>query len=113
MKALSKLASAVLLVALVLAAFPTIGASTAQAAPCDWAQFIADVTVPDGTTYTPGATFQKTWRLKNIGYCTWTTSYALVFDSGQQMGASSSVTYAHRCGSRPDRGLDCRYDCAQ
>jgi hypothetical protein len=91
MKALSKLASAVLLLALVLAAFPSMGASTAHAWTCDWAQFIADVTVPDGTTYAPGATFQKTWRLKNIGNCTWTTSYALVFDSGNQLGAASSV----------------------
>ncbi len=58
---------------------------------CDWAQFIADVTVPDGTTYAPGTAFTKTWRLKNIGTCTWTTSYALVFVSGSQMGAPSAV----------------------
>lgn len=91
MKSLSKLVSAILLLALVLAVFPAFGASTAQAATCDWAQFITDVTVPDGTTYTPGTTFQKTWRLRNIGTCTWTTSYSLVFDSGQQMAASNSV----------------------
>ena len=93
MKSLSKLASAILLLALVLAAFPAMGASTAQAATCDWAQFIADVTVPDGTFYTPGAAFTKTWRLKNIGNCTWTTSYALVFDSGEKMGAPSAVNF--------------------
>lgn len=93
MKSLSKLASAVLLLALVLAAFPSVGASTAQASTCDWAQFIADVTVPDGTTYSPGATFQKTWRLKNIGNCTWTTSYSLVFASGEQLGAPSAVNF--------------------
>jgi hypothetical protein len=93
MKALSKLASAVLLLALVLGAFPSLGASTAHAWTCDWAQFIADVTVPDGTTYAPGATFQKTWRLKNIGTCTWTTSYSLIFDSGNQLGAPSAVNF--------------------
>ena len=93
MKALSKLASAVLLLALVLTAFPSMGASTAHAWTCDWAQFIADVTVPDGTTFAQGATFQKTWRLKNIGTCTWTTSYALVFDSGNQLGAPSAVNF--------------------
>lgn len=93
MKSLSKLASAIVLLALVLGAFPAMGASTAQAATCDWAQFIADVTVPDGTTYAPGTTFTKTWRLKNIGQCSWTTSYALVFDSGQQMGAPSAVNF--------------------
>ena len=52
----------------------------------DRAQFVADVTVPDGTRYDPGATFTKTWRLKNIGTCTWTTSYTLVFDSGDADG---------------------------
>ena len=60
MKSLSKLASAVVLLTLMLSAFPAMGVSTAHAATCDWAQFIADVTVPDGTTYVPGATFQKT-----------------------------------------------------
>ncbi|MBN1450320.1 MAG: hypothetical protein JW963_04830 [Anaerolineales bacterium] len=93
MKSFTKLASAVLLLAIVLAAFPAMGVSTARAATCDWAQFVADVTVPDGTTYTPGATFRKTWRLKNIGTCTWNTSYSLVFDSGEKMGAPSAMNF--------------------
>ena len=29
--------------------------------------FVADVTVPDGTIFSPGAAFTKTWRLKNAG----------------------------------------------
>ena len=41
----------------------------------------------------PGATFTKTWRLKNIGPCTWTTSYKLVFFSGEMMGAVSSASF--------------------
>ena len=49
------------------------------------AQFVTDVTVPDGTTFAPGAPFTKTWRLKNVGTCTWTTSYAMVFDTGDKM----------------------------
>ena len=93
MKTISKLASAALLLALVFSAFPGMGAGTAHAATCDWAQFIADVTVPDGTTYAPGTTFRKTWRLKNIGSCTWTTSYALVFDSGERMGGPTAVNF--------------------
>jgi hypothetical protein len=63
----------------------------AAATPCDAAQFIADVTVPDGTSFAPGAAISKTWRLKNIGNCNWTTSYAIVFVSGSQMGAPASV----------------------
>ena len=93
MRSLTKLTSAVVLLALVMTVFPSMGASSAQASTCDWAKFIADVTVPDGTFYSPGATFTKTWRLKNIGNCTWTTSYALVFDSGEKMGAPSEVNF--------------------
>jgi fibronectin type 3 domain-containing protein len=83
-----------MLVALVLSFVPaaSIGTQSAAALPaCDWAQFVADVTVPDGTTFAANATFTKTWRLKNIGFCTWTTSYALVFDSGNNMGGPTSV----------------------
>jgi Ig-like domain from next to BRCA1 gene len=37
----------------------------------------------------PGATFIKTWRLKNVGTCTWTSGYLLVFDHGQSMDPSA------------------------
>jgi len=108
MKAISKLVSAVLLLVLVLGVFPAIGASTAQAATCDWAQFIADVTVPDGTTYAPGTTFRKTWRLRNIGTCTWTPAYALVFDSGEKMGAPTAINFPSNVtpGQTVDLSLD-------
>ena len=59
--------------------------------PCDRAQFVTDVTVPDGTKFAPGDDFVKTWRLKNTGSCTWTTSYALVFDSGDAMNGPASI----------------------
>ncbi len=61
------------------------------AATCDWAQFIADVTVPDGKVYKANETFDKTWRIKNIGTCSWTTNYSLVFVSGTQMGAPAAI----------------------
>ena len=56
---------------------------------CDKAKFIADITVPDGTIFPPNKSFTKTWRIKNIGTCPWTTSYTLVFDSGEKMGGVS------------------------
>jgi hypothetical protein len=55
------------------------------------AEFVADLTVPDGSVYAPNATFVKTWRLKNIGATTWTPSYTTVFVSGDQMGAPASL----------------------
>ena len=66
---------------------------TIPPAACDKAQMVADITVPDGTVMLPGATFTKTWRLKNVGTCDWTTSYQLVFFSGEQMGGVSSVNF--------------------
>ena len=59
-------------------------------APCEQAEFVSDVTVPDGSEFAPGQTFIKTWRLKNTGSCTWTTSYRVVFDSGNVLGAPPS-----------------------
>ena len=65
--------------------------NVSAATPCNWAQFISDVSIPDGSPVSPGAVFTKIWRLKNIGSCTWTSSYALVFDSGSQMSGASPV----------------------
>lgn len=58
--------------------------------PCDRADFVTDVTIPDGTKLNPGESFVKTWRLKNSGSCTWTTSYRVVFESGNALGAPAS-----------------------
>jgi hypothetical protein len=85
-----RLATTLLLLALMVSVLPG-STTTAKAATCYWAQFIADVSVPDGTSYAPGTAFQKTWRLKNIGSCAWTTNdVSLVFDSGEKMGAPAS-----------------------
>jgi hypothetical protein len=58
---------------------------------CDKAAFVADINVPDGTYFAPGAAFSKTWRLKNAGSCAWTTDYRLVFYTGAQMGGPTSL----------------------
>lgn len=66
---------------------------------CDWAAYISDVSVPDGTTFAPGTQFTKTWRLKNIGTCAWTSAYSLVFVRGD--GLSSNATALISSGSVP------------
>ena len=53
--------------------------------------FIDDITVLDDTVFLPGQTFTKTWRLKNVGTCTWTTAYSLVFVDGNNLNATSPV----------------------
>lgn len=57
---------------------------------CDVAEFIDDVTIPDGTTLKPNEAFTKTWRLKNIGTCSWTSSYAVIFSSGDSMNGPAT-----------------------
>ncbi|MGA7193128.1 MAG: NBR1-Ig-like domain-containing protein [Anaerolineales bacterium] len=60
---------------------------------CDAAYFIKDVTIPDGTVLGRGVNFTKIWRIKNIGSCTWTRSYSVVFISGDGMSAPTIVWF--------------------
>lgn len=66
------------------------GQPTATPLPCNRASFVEDVTIPDNTNITVGKAFTKTWRLKNVGSCTWTSGYQLIFDLGDQMSGPSS-----------------------
>ena len=63
---------------------------TVAVTPCNRATFVADVTIPDGSTVNPGSTFKKTWRLQNSGTCTWTSGYTVVYVAGERMGAPES-----------------------
>jgi hypothetical protein len=71
------------------AATNTPGGATGQV--CDNAQFVSE-TIPDGTIEPGGASFVKKWQLKNIGTCTWNSSYAIVFLNGDALGAPSVVS---------------------
>ncbi len=55
---------------------------TTQTGACDNAQFITDVTFPDGAEVVANSPFVKTWRVKNLGPCTWSPSYRLIFGWG-------------------------------
>ncbi|MEJ5224513.1 MAG: NBR1-Ig-like domain-containing protein, partial [Anaerolineales bacterium] len=70
----------------------TPSATLPPAASCDRAAFVSDVTVPDGTTFTAGSNFTKIWRLKNVGTCTWTSDYRVVFANGDAMSAATVVS---------------------
>lgn len=74
---------------------PTVASATSAPAvsptsSCDAAQFVTDVTYPDGTAVNSGDAFTKTWRLKNVGSCSWTPSYALVFTGGEAMAGPAA-----------------------
>jgi hypothetical protein len=75
-------------------ATPTAPTQTAAPTPtltptvvCDQARFVEDVSIPDDSEFTPGATFTKTWRLQNTGTCTWTTDYRLVVSGKDALDA--------------------------
>ncbi len=70
-------------------ASPTI---TLTPLPCNRAQFVTDVTVPDGSEYTPNSHFNKIWRLRNAGTCSWDSAYTVVFDHGDRMSGPESFS---------------------
>jgi hypothetical protein len=78
-----------------LAATPTLKIT---APICDNSVFVADVTIPDNTVVTPGQTFTKTWSLKNVGTCNWSTAYKVAFLSGTAMGGVSTAIPAVTTG---------------
>ncbi|MGB9672654.1 MAG: NBR1-Ig-like domain-containing protein [Anaerolineales bacterium] len=67
--------------------------ATSPSGLCDQAQFIKDVTISDGSLLPAGASFTKIWRIKNIGYCTWTEDYALRYVDGDFMGVSKTYPF--------------------
>lgn len=67
-----------------------------------------DVTIPDDTRMQPDQSFTKTWRLQNVGACTWDESYDLVWFSGERMGAPQSVPLRGRV--RPGDVVDLSVD---
>jgi hypothetical protein len=84
--------------------FPTVSGITAvvqspvPVSRCDAASFVTDVTYPDGSVVARGGGFVKTWRIKNVGTCTWSPSYAVVFVSGDPMSGPSSVSLPGNVG---------------
>lgn len=49
--------------------------------------FLRDVSVPDGTHFSPGETIEKSWELRNDGSCAWIRGYYVELQDGSPMGA--------------------------
>ena len=63
-------------------------------------KFIEDVTVPDGTTVSPGQSVDKQWRVQNTGTCDWDSTYHLQRVSGDAMGLPDQMAlFPARAGS--------------
>ena len=90
---------------------PTTASPTAEPNPPDCTNlfaFLGDLTVPDGTMFSQGEKFTKTWRFQNAGTCTWNTSYKIVNHSGDIMSAPISQAFSGETppGAIMDIGLD-------
>jgi|GEM_PF-764127 len=72
--------------------FTSAPTATQGAVGCvDDGKFVADITIPDGTTFAAPAAFTKTWRVQNTGTCTWNTTYSLKFVGGAQLGGPTAI----------------------
>lgn len=91
---------------------PTSAAPAPTAAPAacyDSTEFVADVTIPDHTVLNPGQDFDKIWRLRNTGTCTWDSNYRIVFVQGDLMnGGPQPVRGVVRPGETYDMAIDQR-----
>ena len=54
---------------------------------CVLISYLQDITVPDGSVFSPGSGFIKTWRLQNVSNCTLEKDARLVFLGGDPMGS--------------------------
>lgn len=63
--------------------------ATFGAVGCNNSAFLADITVPDGTTMAAGKSFTKTWSIQNTGTCSWTFDYKFTFNGGALMGSDT------------------------
>lgn len=60
--------------------------------PCNAFQFVGYAgTLSPGSIVQPNQRFEWYWYIKNVGSCTWTSSYALVFYDGFMLNAQSPV----------------------
>jgi hypothetical protein len=72
------------------------------------AEFIKSLTINDNTVLEGNQSFTKIWRIENVGTCTWSTSYSLVFSSGETMGGALSNPLLQEV--KPGETIDLRLD---
>jgi hypothetical protein len=52
---------------------------------CNSSAYFEDTTIPDGTEFTPGESFEKIWTIQNTGFCAWKANYMVRFFNGDSM----------------------------
>ncbi len=85
-----------------------VSALKRREAQSDW-EFIADITIPDGSRFPPGAPLEKVWRVRNTGSTTWDDRFQLRFASGEQMGGPDAIPLGK---TSPGQELDIKVNLA-
>ena len=76
-----------------LSPLPTVALPpTATPLPCNWAKLVSE-TYADGTSININTNFNKSWRIRNAGTCTWNSNYKIAFYSGDGMGGPASKLF--------------------
>lgn len=55
--------------------------------------FLGDVNYPPETRVKPGATFTKSWWVRNSGTCTWTLQFRLVHSGAEKFGSTGEIGF--------------------
>ncbi len=87
---------------------PTLNPSPTALCDLAGAGIPIDVTIPDDSHMQPGESFVKTWRLVNLGECTWTRNYTVTWFSGDNLGVRNEEPFNNEVapGSSIDLSID-------
>jgi hypothetical protein len=83
---------------------PATSTPAASSGCVNAAEYVADVTIPDGSVLESDAPFAKTWRVKNTGTCSWDSRYALAFVDGTLFSAYDA--FALSVSAAPGQTVD-------
>lgn len=72
------------------------------------AEFIKNVNINDNVSLKSEQIFVKIWQVRNIGTCIWTTSYNLIFVTGEIMGGKPEIALSTDVA--PGQSVDLRLD---
>jgi hypothetical protein len=85
---------------------PVVIATNSDSGCTNQAVFVKHLTVSYDTAFKPGEFFAKMWQVLNVGSCTWSTDYRLVFIGGESMQAAESIPLPHEV--KPQETVDLR-----
>ena len=57
---------------------------------CYNASLVSNVTIPNGTEFSPGDRFTKTWQINNSGTCEWTRDFKITYVGGNLFGSDTT-----------------------